>query len=113
MLYEVITNDLCDRLGMDTITAGNLCAFVIEAVKRGKLDYPIDYGDADAVAGLVERIARREGLGAILADGIVPAARHFGLEDLAVHVKGMEPRITSYNVCYTKLLRPSPTPTWA
>ena len=87
----VYLNDLCDRLGMDTITAGNLCAFAIEAVRRGRLDYPIDYGDADAVADLVEKIARREGLGAILADGIVPAARHFGLEDLAVHVKGMEP----------------------
>lgn len=87
----VYLNDLCDRLGMDTITAGNLCAFAIEAVRRGRLDYPIDYGDADAVAGLVEKIARREGLGAILADGIVPAARRFGLEELAVHVKGLEP----------------------
>ena len=84
-------NDLCDRLGMDTITAGNLCGFAIEAVKRGKLDYPIDYGDAEAIAGLIRKIGAREGVGEIFARGIRPAAAHFGLEDLAVHVKGMEP----------------------
>ncbi|MEW5725546.1 MAG: aldehyde ferredoxin oxidoreductase N-terminal domain-containing protein, partial [Thermodesulfobacteriota bacterium] len=43
-------NDLCDRLGLDTITAGNLCAFTIEAVRRGRVDFPIDYGDADGAA---------------------------------------------------------------
>ena len=87
----VYLNDLCDRLGMDTITAGNLCAFAIEAARRGKIELDIDYGNARAVAVLIEQIARREGLGAVLADGIVPAARAWGLEDLAVHVKGMEP----------------------
>ena len=84
-------NDICDRLGMDTITAGNLCAFTIEAVRRGKVDFPIAYGDADAVASLLERIAAREGIGAVLADGLRPAATRWGLEDIAVHVKGMEP----------------------
>ena len=43
-------NDICDRLGIDTITSGNLCAFTIEAVKRGKVDFEIDYGDVDAIA---------------------------------------------------------------
>lgn len=84
-------NDLCDRLGMDTITAGNLCAFAIEAARRGRIELDIDYGNARAIAALIEQIARREGLGAVLADGIVPAAKAWGLEDLAVHVKGMEP----------------------
>ncbi|WP_027184346.1 aldehyde ferredoxin oxidoreductase family protein [Desulfovibrio inopinatus] len=84
-------NDLCDQLGMDTITAGNLCAFAIEAVKRGKLEYDIDYGQVDAIAGLLREIAARTGTGALLADGIVPAAKTLGLEDLAVHVKGLEP----------------------
>ncbi len=84
-------NDICDRLGMDTITAGNLCAFTIEAVRRGKIDYAIDYGDVDAIAGLLNLIARREGIGAVLAEGIRPAAEAWGLEDTAVHVKGMEP----------------------
>ena len=38
---------------MGTITAGNLCAFTIEASRRGKVDCDIDYGDADGVAELV------------------------------------------------------------
>jgi aldehyde:ferredoxin oxidoreductase len=81
-------NDLCDRLGMDTISAGNLCAFAIEAARRKRIDDAIDYGDADRVAELIHKIARREGIGDVLAEGIVHA---WGLEDLAVHVKGLEP----------------------
>ncbi len=84
-------NDLCDRLGMDTISAGNLCALAIEARRRGIIDEEIDYGAADRIGALIEKTARREGIGDILADGIVSAARKWGLESLAVHVKGLEP----------------------
>ncbi|MFC1821751.1 aldehyde ferredoxin oxidoreductase family protein [Thermodesulfobacteriota bacterium] len=84
-------NDICDRLGMDTITAGNLCAFTIEAARQGKVDYPIDYGDVDAIADLLHKIAGREGIGNVLAEGIRTAAREWDLEDFAVHVKGLEP----------------------
>jgi aldehyde:ferredoxin oxidoreductase len=87
----VYLNDLCDRLGMDTISAGNLCAFAIEAHRRGKIDYKIDYGDVDAIAELLRMIAYRQGVGDVLARGIVYAAAQWGLEDVAVHVKGMEP----------------------
>jgi aldehyde:ferredoxin oxidoreductase len=84
-------NDICDRLGMDTITAGNLCAFAIEAARRGKIDYEIDYGEADAIANLLQQIAGREGIGEVLSEGIKHAAKEWDLEDIAVHVKGMEP----------------------
>jgi len=84
-------NDICDRLGIDTITSGNLCAFTIEAVKRGRVDFKIDYGNVDAIAALLHLIARREGIGAVLAEGIRHAARVWDLEDIAVHVKGLEP----------------------
>lgn len=84
-------NDICDRLGMDTITAGNLCGFTIEAARRGKIDYKIDYGDVDAMAELLKKIARREDIGEILAQGIRVAAREWDLEETAVHVKGLEP----------------------
>lgn len=87
----IYLNDICDRLGMDTITAGNLCAFTIEAVRRGKVDFAVDYGDADGVAALLRLIAAREGIGAVLAEGLPHAAAQWGLEDIAVHVKGMEP----------------------
>ena len=84
-------NDVCDRLGMDTITAGNLCGLAIEAARRGKIDLALDYGDAEAVDELLHQTARREGVGDVLARGIKHAAKVFGLEDLAVHVKGLEP----------------------
>ncbi len=84
-------NDICDRLGLDTISSGNLCAFTIEAVKRNAIQYEIDYGDVDAIAVLLKMIARREGIGDTLAKGIRFAAAEWGLEDLAVHVKGLEP----------------------
>ncbi len=84
-------NDLADRLGMDTITVGNLCALVMEARAKGRIDYAIDYGNADQLATLITKIAAREGIGNILADGIIAASGHFGLTDLAIHVKGMEP----------------------
>jgi len=84
-------NDICDRLGMDTITAGNLAAMAMEASTRGKISETLTYGDADAVADLLEKMARREGLGGLLADGIKTAAPELGMQDAAVHVKGMEP----------------------
>ena len=84
-------NDICDRIGMDTITAGNLCAFTIEAARRGKVDYDIDYNQPEKVAGLLKQIGNREGIGDVLAEGIVHAAKTWGLEDLAIHVKGLEP----------------------
>ena len=91
-IEEIIyLNDLCDRLGMDTITAGNLCAFTIEAVRRGKVEFSIDYGDADGIAALLRLMAAREDIGMVLAGGLPHAAAQWGLEDIAVHVKGMEP----------------------
>lgn len=84
-------NDICDKLGMDTISAGNLCGFAIEAVQRKKIKYDIDYGDVDAIAGLLNKIAKRESIGDTLALGIRHAAKKWDLEDIAVHVKGLEP----------------------
>ena len=68
-------NDLCDRLGMGTISAGNLAAFTIEAARQGRIDAALDYGDVDAIARLLSDIAHNRGHGAILARGIKHAAR--------------------------------------
>ena len=87
----VYLNDLCDRLGVDTITTGNLVALTIEAAKRGKVDDPIDYGQPDQAAELIRKIVRRQGTGDLLAEGIKTASRKLELEDIAVHVKGLEP----------------------
>ncbi len=84
-------NHLCDKLGLDTISAGNLVGFSIEAARRGKLQHDIDYGDVEAAANLLRLIAARDGVGDLLAEGIAVAARELGLEELAIHVKGLEP----------------------
>ncbi len=84
-------NDVCDRLGMDTITAGNLCAFTMEAVERGVVNYDISYGDVNGTVRLLHDIAQRRDIGDILAQGIKKTAGAWGLEEIAVHAKGMEP----------------------
>jgi aldehyde:ferredoxin oxidoreductase len=84
-------NDLCDRLGLDTMSGGNLAALAIEASRQGKIDYEIDYGQVDRIAQLIEDIAYRKGVGDTLAQGIKHAASAWGLEDQAIHVKGLEP----------------------
>jgi len=87
----IFLNDLSDRLGLDTISAGNLCAFAIEASKKGKIEEKIDYGDTEVIAKLLKDMAYRRGTGSILAEGIVYAAKTFNMEDMAIQVKGMEP----------------------
>lgn len=84
-------NDVCDKLGLDTMSAGNISAFAVEARKRGRLGWDIDYNQPDRMAELFGLIAAGEGVGAVLGQGIKRASAELGLEDLAVHVKGLEP----------------------
>jgi aldehyde:ferredoxin oxidoreductase len=84
-------NDLCDKLGMDTISAGNIIAFAIEARKRGKLDINVEYGNVEQIAELLQMIAQRKNSGSVLAEGIKLASENLGLQELAIHVKGLEP----------------------
>jgi aldehyde:ferredoxin oxidoreductase len=84
-------NDLCDRLGIDTMSAGNLSAFAVEAYRLGKIDFAIDYNQPDRVAEFYRLLAQRKGVGDIFAKGIKTCAKELGLEDIAVHVKGLEP----------------------
>lgn len=84
-------NDRCDRLGLDTITAGNLAALTIEASRQGRIDLSIDYNEVDKIGELLEQIATRQGIGDILARGIRFAAAQWDMADQAIHVKGMEP----------------------
>jgi aldehyde:ferredoxin oxidoreductase len=91
-IEEIIyLNDLCDRLGMDTITAGNLVAFAIEASKRKKIEDKLNYGDADGIAEILTKIAYQKGVGRILSEGVRHAAAVWDMEEEAIHVKGLEP----------------------
>jgi aldehyde:ferredoxin oxidoreductase len=84
-------NDICDRLGMDTISAGNLAGLAIEASRQGRIDLDMDYGNVDAIAALLQDIADKKGHGATLAEGIKSAAAQWKMADQAIHVKGLEP----------------------
>jgi len=84
-------NDICDRLGVDSITAGNLCALAIEASQRGLIDETMDFGDPDCVGDFLTKMCLREGIGDIWAEGVLRVEKEYGLEGVAVHVKGMEP----------------------
>lgn len=91
-IEEIIyLNDLCDRLGMDTITAGNLAAFAIEASQKGKIREKLRYGDVDGIAEILRKIAYRRGIGKVLSEGVRHAASVWGMEEEAIHVKGLEP----------------------
>ncbi len=91
-IEEIIyLNDLCDRLGIDTITAGNLVAFAIEASKMGKIKERLDYGDVDGISSTLKKIAYRNGIGKVLSKGIKYAATIWDMEEKAIHVKGLEP----------------------
>jgi aldehyde:ferredoxin oxidoreductase len=91
-IEEIIyLNDLCDRLGMDTITAGNLVAFAIEASKRKKIEDKLNYGDVDGIAEILTKIAYQKGVGKILSEGVRHAGAVWEMEGEAIHVKGLEP----------------------
>jgi aldehyde:ferredoxin oxidoreductase len=84
---------MCDRLGLDTISAGASIAFAMECAEKGLLDEKdLRFGNTSILPGLLERIAHREGLGALLAEGTRRAAVVIGAgaADFAPHVKGLE-----------------------
>jgi aldehyde:ferredoxin oxidoreductase len=86
-------NEICDLLGLDTITAGNVVGFTMRAneLERLELGFPLDFGSAEDSFKLLRMISYREGIGDILADGVMQASKFLDLEDIAVHVKGLEP----------------------
>jgi aldehyde:ferredoxin oxidoreductase len=91
----IYANFRCNELGLDTISTGVTIAFALECHERGLIQEPglsLEWGDPAAVLGLIERIAARQGLGDLLAEGVRRAAENIGrgAEALAMHVKGLE-----------------------
>jgi len=91
-------NELCNRYSIDTISIGVTIAFAMECFENGLLTekdtdgLKLTFGNSDAMLKMVEKIARREGLGNILAEGTKRAAQKIGkrAEMFAMHVKGQE-----------------------
>jgi aldehyde:ferredoxin oxidoreductase len=91
-------NEICDLLGIDTISTGVCIGFTMELMQRGILsadEVGMDcrFGNPDAVVEMSEMIGRREGFGKLLGEGVMRAAKEIGngVERYAMHVKGMEP----------------------
>ncbi len=91
-------NEQCNRYGMDTMSCGSSIAFAMECYEKGLLSVQdtdgigLEWGDMGAVLTLLDKIAHRQGIGDLLADGTRRAAESIGgdAHDLAVHVKGLE-----------------------
>ncbi len=77
-------NQLCNLYGMDTISVGNVTAFVMECFEEGVISEAdlggrsLKFGDADGMLWLIEEIANRRGIGDVLANGVKIAAEKIG-----------------------------------
>ena len=119
----ILSNHMCNVYGFDTISGGVSVAFLIYLVENNlgienikqRLDDidigDIKWGNGDVVLRLLDKIANRDGIGNILADGVRAMAKEFNVDpELAAHVKGLEipmhdPRAfagqaLSYMTCY-------------
>src|SRR5262245_53236167 len=93
-----LANQLCSQYVLDTISTGAVIAFAIEAYEKGILrkedtgGMALDYADPDLAPRLIPLIARREGIGDLLADGVARAAEKLGpqAQAFALHVRGQE-----------------------
>lgn len=91
-------NDICDRYGMDTISAGTTIAFAIECYENNLIDssqtdgIELTWGNASAIVSMLEKMGKREGFGDVLADGVKKASEKIGQdsENYAMHVGGQE-----------------------
>jgi aldehyde:ferredoxin oxidoreductase len=91
-------NDICNRYGIDTISAGAVIAFTMECYERGLITredtngIEMTWGNHKSIVAMIEKMARREGFGDIIADGVQAAARKIGkgAAEYATHVHGQE-----------------------
>jgi aldehyde:ferredoxin oxidoreductase len=95
---SIAADQLCDDLGLDTISTGSSVGFAYELYEKGLLKksdtdgLELIYGQHEPMIALIKKIGRREGIGDILAEGTMRAAASLGkgAEIGAIHVKGLE-----------------------
>ncbi len=83
-------NNLCNELGLDTISTGSTIGMAAELSETGKLPFSVNYGDFEGTLALVGAIGERQGPGEILSLGAKRLGEACDADDLAVHVKGLE-----------------------
>lgn len=91
-------NDICNRYGIDTISAGAIMAFCIECFENGIIDekdtdgLEMNWGNHRSIVAMTDKLVRREGFGDVLADGVRRAAERIGknADQYAIHIQGQE-----------------------
>ena len=91
-------NDICNRYGLDTISAGSIIAFAIECYENGLISnkdtdgIELRWGNHKAIVDMTEKLAKRQGFGGVLADGVKRAADQVGkgAAEFAIHIQGQE-----------------------
>ena len=94
----IYLSNLCNMLGIDTISTGSVIAFAMELYQRGILTLTdthglaLEWGDAQSMETIIHQIANRQGLGDTLSRGVRKAAEIIGqgAEKYGYHVKGVE-----------------------
>lgn len=84
-----LANQKCNQYGLDTISTGNIIAYAIEATEKGFMESNLKWGNAEEIVKVIDKIARREGLGDTLAKGIGYLSQKFE-GSFAVQIKGVE-----------------------
>jgi len=116
----IMANDICNRYGMDTISAGGTVAFAIECYENGLITkedtggIELTWGDDKAIIAMLQKMAKRENIGAVLANGSKAAAEVIGkgADQYAIHIGGQEmpyhdPKTNPAYACSYKI---DPTP---
>ena len=83
-------NDICGRMGMDTITAGATLSYVMEAGEKGLMQTVLQFGSDAGISETLMDIALRRGQGDELAGGTRRLSEKYGGKEFAIHVKGLE-----------------------
>ncbi len=94
----VMANHICNSYGLDTISTGTIIAFAMECYEHGIITgadtdgIELTWGNHRAMVKMTGKIARREGFGDVLADGVKVAAERIGrgAGEFAVHIGGQE-----------------------
>jgi len=94
----IMANDICNRLGLDTISAGATIAFAMECYENGLITkndtdgIEMTWGNHKSLVAMTEKLGMREGFGDILADGVKIAAERIGkgADQYAMHIQGEE-----------------------
>ena len=90
-------NEMLNRAGLDSISAGNTIAWAIESYENGILTkdqtdgLELTWGNTSAIVALTEKMIARDGFGDAIADGVKRASERFGGKEYAMHIGGQEP----------------------